>query len=178
MKRLFLHSLLVAICFSCGTTPLLAQSQTGSRFYEIDCASLDSQALELIKKHVLHMEEIHAPDTELLPMMSALAILLRNTPDRKQSIELFKKCLAIREKIGDRKSDEYKNELAGYAEAALKQGDPSTAEDMISKLIPLAAEYDVKHKLKFYLVECYTGEKNYARAEHLMLDTIKQNEAV
>jgi tetratricopeptide (TPR) repeat protein len=182
MKRLFLYPLLAAICFNAGNIPAPAQSY-GERyrpplFFDHHNPQLDAHALELIKKHVQHLEETKVPDSELLPVMSALALLLRDTPDRKQSIELFKKCLAIREKLGDHSSEEYKMEVAGYAEAAFNNDDPQTAEDLISKLIPLAPEYDLKHKLKFALVECYTDEKNYARAEHLLLDTIKQNEAV
>lgn len=181
MKRLFLYPLLAAICFSSGI-PAQAQSY-GERyrpafFFERHNPQLDAQALELIKKHLQHLEETKASESELLPVMSALALLLRDTSEKKQSIELFKKCLAIREKLGDHSSDEYKMEVAGYAEAAFNNDDPQTAEDLFSKLIPLAPEYDVKHKLKFALVECYTDEKNYARAEHLLLDTIKQNEAV
>ncbi len=182
MKRLFLYPLLAAICFNAPGIPAQAQSY-GERyrpqlFYDHHNAQLDSQALELLKKHLQHLEETNSPDSELLPVMSALALLLRDTPDRKQSIELFKKCLAIREKLGDHSSEEYKTEVAGYAEAAFNNDDPQTAEDLISKLIPLAPEYDVKHKLKFALVECYTDQKNYARAEHLLINTIKQNEAV
>ncbi|MCC7527727.1 MAG: tetratricopeptide repeat protein [Candidatus Melainabacteria bacterium] len=182
MKRLFLYPLLAAICLNSPGIPGQAQSY-GERyrpqlFYDRHNAQLDSQALELLKKHLQHLEETNSPDSELLPVMSALALLLRDTPDRKQSIELFKKCLSIREKLGDHSSEEYKAELAGYAEAAFNNDDPQTAEDLISKLIPLAPEYDVKHKLKFALVECYTDQKNYARAEHLLINTIKQNEAV
>lgn len=182
MKRLFLYPLLAAICFNSPGIPGQAQSY-GERyrpqlFYDHHNAQLDSQALELLKKHLQHLEETKSPESEVLPVMSALALLLRDTPDRKQSIELFKKCLNIREKLGDHSSEEYKMEVAGYAEAALNNDDPQTAEELISKLIPLAPEYDVKHKLKFALVECYTDQKNYARAEHLLINTIKQNEAV
>jgi len=107
-----------------------------------------------------------------------LALILRNTPDSKNAIPLFNRCFAIREKLGDKSSDEYKDELAGCTEAALNCGDTSTAEEIISRLIPIATEYEVKHKLKFELVECYTRAKNFARAEHLMLETVKQNESV
>lgn len=181
MKQLFLPCILITICFTAGTTAIQAQSMGDSSrapfFYDRRSYHLDARARELLKKHLQHMEETNAPETELLPMMSGMALLLRDS-ERDQAISLFKKCLAIREKLGDKSSDEYKNELEGYAEAAFHSGDPQTAEELLGKLIPLATEYDVKHKLKFDLVECYTDEKNYARAEHLMLATIKQNEAV
>lgn len=181
MKQLFLPCILTTICFASGTTAIQAQSMGSSfrtpLFYDHRSCHLDVQAKELLKKHLQHMEETNSPEIELLPMMSGMALLLRDS-ERDQAISLFKKCLAIREKLGDKSSDEYKNELEGYAEAAFHSGDPQTAEDLLGKLIPLATEYDVKHKLKFDLVECYTDEKNYARAEHLMLATIKQNEAV
>ncbi len=181
MKHLFLPCILTTICFVSGTTAIQAQSMSVSFrtpfFYEKHSYQLDARARDLLKKHLQHLEESNAPETELLPMMSGMALLLRDS-ERDQAITLFKKCLAIREKLGDKSSDEYKNELEGYAEAALHNGDAQTAEELLGKLIPIATEYDVKHKLKFDLVECYTDEKNYARAEHLMLATIKQNEAV
>ncbi len=181
-NRLLLHIFLGAICFNSGNIAAQAQTQQNaagaSIFYEKHDTDLDTHALDMLKKHLQRLEETHAPDSEILPVMSAMAILLRGTPDRKHSIELFKKCLEIREKLGDQTSDDYKADLSGYAEAAFYAGDPLTAEDMILKLIPLSAEYDVKHRLKFNLVDCYTSEKNLPRAEHLMLETLKQNDSV
>lgn len=179
-NRLLVHVLSGAICFTSGNTAALAQvnAVTAPIFYEKHDTDLDAHALDMLKKHLQRLEETHAPDAEVLPVMSALALLLRGTPERKQAIELFKKCLQLREKLGDHLSEDYKADLSGYAEAAFYAGDPLTAEDLILKLIPLSAEYDVKHKLKFDLVECYTSEKNLPRAEHLMLETLKQNESV
>ncbi|MBA3859629.1 MAG: hypothetical protein C0507_22205 [Cyanobacteria bacterium PR.3.49] len=184
MKRWAVHVMTVAFSLQVGT--LACQAETAadkldtfrmSMFHEPYPTRLDLQALDLLKKHEKHMEESNAPESELLPVMSALALLLR-TSDRETAVPLFKKCLAIREKLGDKSSDDYKNELQGYAEAAYCAGDLQTAEEMLEKLIPLATEYDVKHKLKFDLVECYTRHDNISRAEHLMLATLKQNDSV
>lgn len=184
MKRLAVHALTVAFSLQVGTLASQAETATDksdtfrmSMFHEPYPTRLDLQALELLKKHEKRMEETNAPESELLPVMSALALLLRTT-DRDTSVPLFKKCLAIREKLGDKTSDDYKSELLGYAEAAYSAGDLTTAEEMLEKLIPLATEYDVKHKLKFDLVECYTRHDNISRAEHLMLGTLKQNDSV
>ncbi|HIN65407.1 MAG TPA: hypothetical protein EYM95_12250, partial [Candidatus Obscuribacterales bacterium] len=166
MKRLLLHSLLAAICFNTATTVTLAQSfapQRPSIFYEERELQLDKQAVDMLKKHLAHLEETHAAERDMLPVISALALLLRNTPERQQSIEYFKKVMAIRETLGDHSSEEYKNELAGYAEAAYQAGNYSTTEELLTKLIPLATEYDVKHKLKFDLIECYTKQNNISR---------------
>lgn len=181
MKRLLMPFLLAAICFNTATTVTVAQSiapQRPSLFYEEKELQLDKQAVDMLKKHLQHLEETHASDRDLLPMASALALLLRNTPDRQQSIELFKKVMTIRETLGDHSSEEYKNELAGYAEAAYQAGNYQTAEELLTKLIPLATEYDAKHKLKFDLVECYTKQNNISRAEHLLRETLQQNESV
>lgn len=181
MKRLLLHSLLAAICFNTATTVTLAQSfapQRPSIFYEEKELQLDKQAVDMLKKHLAHLEETHAAERDMLPVISALALLLRNTPERQQSVEYFKKVMAIRETLGDHSSEEYKNELAGYAEAAYQAGNYSTTEELLTKLIPLATEYDVKHKLKFDLIECYTKQNNISRAEHLLKETLKQNESV
>ncbi len=181
MKRLLLHSLLAAICFNTATTVSMGQSiapQRPSIFYEEKELQLDKQAIDMLKKHLQHLDETHASDRDLLPMLSALALLLRNTTDRQQSMDLFKRVMAIRESLGDHSSDEYKNELAGYAEAAYQAGNYQVTEELLTKLIPLATEYDVKHKLKFDLVECYTKQDNLSRAEHLLRETLKQNESV
>jgi tetratricopeptide (TPR) repeat protein len=181
MRRLLLHTLIAAICFNTATTVTVAQGmapQKPSLFYEEKELQLDKQAVEMLKKHLQHLEETHASDRDTLPLLSALALLLRNTPDRQQSIEYFKKVMAIRESLGDHLSEEYKNELTGYAEAAYQAGDYQKAEELLAKLIPLASEYDVKHKLKFDLIECYTKENNISQAEHLLKETLKQNESV
>lgn len=187
MKRWALHVTTVAFSLQIGTLACQSQSTLDkvdksdtfrmSMFHEPYPTRLDLQALDLLKKHEKRLEETNAPESELLPVISALALLLRTT-DRDTAVPLFKKCLAIREKLGDKTSDDYKSELQGYAEAAYCAGDLQTAEEMLERLIPLATEYDVKHKLKFDLVECYTKHDNISRAEHLMLATLKQNESL
>jgi len=181
MQRVFARAVIAAI-FSGSISGAIAAPLKGYTpriplFYERHSDNLDVEGVELLTKHLKSLEEKNTPEAELLPVMSGLALLIRQT-DKDKAIELFKKSLAIREKLNDKNSEDYRNDLEGYIEAAMGTGDARTADELLNKLIPLATEYDAKHKLKFDLVECYTDQENYPRAEDLMLSTIKQNEAV